>query len=158
MAKNGPKLAIFGHFAISCLFWKCYNLENLLWIFLQMADIASNRVGLNFEKKLAKSLEPFLRYLMFFLGNFWKPVFCVFLPRLVRIFINNLLRSSIFKLSFERVVAELVKGIFRRVIAILVFCGYSKKVCVLTRDHDEIFGGKFFLVGKFFFQFFFIFA
>ena len=35
-----------------------------------MADIVSNSFELNFEKKLAKSLEPFLRYLMFFLGNF----------------------------------------------------------------------------------------
>jgi len=67
------------------------------------------------------------------------------------------MRSCVFKLSFERVVAEPVKSIFRRVIAILVFRGYSKKVCVLTRDHDEIFGGKNFLVENFFFQIFFVF-
>ena len=38
--------------------------------FSKMADIASNRFELNFDKKLAESLEPFGRYLMFFLGNF----------------------------------------------------------------------------------------
>jgi hypothetical protein len=66
-------------------------------------------------------------------------------------FFETNLGSCIFKLSFEQVVAEPVKKIFRRVIAILVFRGYSKKVCVLTRDHDEIFGGKIFLVEKIFF-------
>ena len=54
-------------------------------------------------------------------------------------------------------VAEPVKSIFRRVIAILVFRGYSKKYAFWPRDHDEIFGGKNFLVENLFFQIFFVF-
>ena len=119
-----------------------------------MTDIASNRVELNFEKKLAKSQEPFLRYLMFFWVTFENQFFGFLTPVNWDFFLKTISRSCIFKLSFERVVAELVKSIFGRVIAILVFCGYSKKVCVLTRDHNEIFGGKIFLVEKIFSIFF----
>ena len=46
-----------------------------------MVGIDGKRFELSFDKKLAKSLERFLRYLMFFLGNLQKPVFRVFDPR-----------------------------------------------------------------------------
>ena len=93
-----------------------------------MADIVSNSFELNFEKKIAKSLEPFQRYLMFFWVTFQNCFFAILTPVKWDFFIKIILGSCIFKLSFERVVAEPVKSIFRRVIAILVFRGYSKKV------------------------------
>ena len=46
-----------------------------------MTDIASKRFELDFDKKLSKSLEPFLRYSRSFLGNFQKSVFRFFEPR-----------------------------------------------------------------------------
>ena len=93
-----------------------------------MPDIISNMIQLNFEEKLAKSLEPFLRYLMFFWVTFENRFFEFLTPVKWDFFLKIILESCVFKLSFERVVAEPVKSIFRRVIAILVFRGYSKKV------------------------------
>ena len=66
-----------------------------------MVGIDSKRFELSFDKKLAKSLEPFLRYLMFFLGNLQKPVFRVFDPRYVEFFLQNLFDELRFSIIFR---------------------------------------------------------
>ena len=43
-----------------------------------MVIIASKRLELSFDKKFAKSLEPFLRYLQLFFGNILNLVFQLF--------------------------------------------------------------------------------
>ena len=90
-----------------------------------MVGIHGKRFELPFDKKLAKSLEPFLRYLMFFWVTFKNRFFEFLTPVKWDFFFETFLMSCVFQLSFERVVAELMGSIFRRVIAILVFRGYS---------------------------------
>ena len=66
-----------------------------------MVDIDSKRLELTFYKKLAKSLEPFLRYLMLFLSNLQKPVFRVFDPFSVRFDLQNLFEELRFFIFFR---------------------------------------------------------
>ena len=77
-----------------------------------MVGIDSKRFELSFDKKLAKSLEPFLRYFMFFLGNLQNRFFEFLSPVKCDFFFKTFLTSCVFKLSFERVVAELMGSIF----------------------------------------------
>ena len=66
-----------------------------------MVDIDSKRFELSFDKKLSKSLEPFLRYLMLFLSNLQKPVFRVFDPFNVSIDLQNLFDEMRFSIFFR---------------------------------------------------------
>ena len=61
-----------------------------------MAYIVGNSFELNFEKKLAKSLEPFLRYLMFFWVTFENRFFAFLTPYKWDFFFETILRSCIF--------------------------------------------------------------
>ena len=75
-----------------------------------MVDIDSKRLKLSSDKKLANSLEPFLRYLMLFLSNLQKPVFRVFDQFIVTFDHRNLheeLRVSlIFRTSGRRALGK----------------------------------------------------
>ena len=66
-----------------------------------MVDIDSKRFKLSFDKKLAKTLEPFLRYSTLFLSNLQKPVFRVFDPFSVKFDLQNLFEELLFSIFFR---------------------------------------------------------
>ena len=91
-----------------------------------MVDIDSISLELDFEKKLAKSLAPFLSYSRSFLGNFRKSVFRFLNPVKWEFFVEFMKESCVFQLPFKRVVPRLGRVKTRRDIAFFViFSSYS---------------------------------
>ena len=119
--------------------------------------VDSKRFELSSDKKLAKSLEPFLRYLMLFLGNLQKPVFRVFDPLKVEFDLRNLheeLRFSIiFRTSGRRALGKHFSPSYRdfSISRLLI-----KSMRFVTWPWQNFWREKF-LVKKIFFSIFFVF-
>ena len=87
-------------FAISFSSLKTNSPKTYRRILMKTVDIDSKRLKLSFDKKLAKSLEPFLRYSTLFLINLQKPVFRVFDPFKVEFDLRNLHEELRFSIIF----------------------------------------------------------
>ena len=123
-----------------------------------MVDIDRKRLELTYDKKLAKSLEPFLRYLTLFLSNRQKPVFRVFDPLRVRFFLLNLFEelrfSIIFRTSGRRAHGKHFSPSYRdfNISRLLI-----KSMCFVTWPRRN-FWREIFFCRKFFFSIFLYFA
>ena len=123
--RQNPKNPIFEIFAISFSSLKTNYSKTYRKIFLKMVDIDSKRFKLSSDKKLAKSLEPFSRYLTLFWGNLQKPVFRVFDPFKVKFDLQNLHEELRFSIIFRTSGRRAYKKHFSPSYCDFSFCGYS---------------------------------